>query len=385
MFKGLLLGIAMIPTLVIAAEKPVGSWQAKMSELSGALSSTIPYLYPDPGQDPKGLTAKVKNLYDITKDLDGALTHSASVPDQDPALPYIAGLFRQDIERAYTSLQEGHADYAKGVIRSSVSYCIACHTRTQSGLEFPLLKAFEQPLKRASWIEKIEFQAASRQFDQVLSEVMAKLKSPGLVGISSLDLERGARIALSVAVRVKQDPDRAIFLAKAVSESPSANLSMKEAAKEWQKDIREWQSERAKKLNSDRAMIEQTKLLLKRGQTATSSTGGHSDVRYLRASVIMHDFLRQYPNSSFTPEALYLTGLTYDALRDIGLWSMHEMYFLACIDKAPHTQLSAQCFKEYEQSITLGYTGSRGTNIPAAVRKYLASVKLKAEPKPVQK
>jgi len=361
---------------VLSAEKGAKDWRVRMGELSVALSEAIPLLYPDPGKDPKGLSAKVKKIYDITKDLDSGLNHDVSVPDADPALPYIANLLRLDIERAYTSLQEGHTDYAKSVLRSSVSYCIACHTRTEGGVEFPVLKAFEQPLKRASWIEKIEFQAASRQFDPVFSEVMGKLKSPGNLGVSPLDLERGARIALSIAVRVKKDPDRAALLTNAISGSANASLSMKEAAKTWLKDIRIWQGERGKKFAGDTELMQAARSLLQ--TDSDTKMGGHTEVRYLRASVLMHDLLKTNPKSPHTAEALYMIGRSYDYLRDLGLWSLHEMYFLACIDKAPHTELSEKCYKEYEDSITLGYSGSSGVHIPTPVRKHLANIKQKA-------
>jgi hypothetical protein len=362
-----------------SAEK---DWKGKMSELSTALSDTIPYLYPAPSKDPKALAAKVKKIYDITKTLDNRLDHGVKMPDADPALPYIASLLRRDIERAYQSLQEGHEDYAKGVIRNSVSYCIACHTRTKTGTEFPLIKAFEKPLKKASWIEKIEFQAASRQFDPVLTEVMKELKNKGTAGISSLDLERASRIALSIAVRVKQDPERASMLAQSILDSPSVNPYMKEGAKVWQNDIREWQFEKSKKFKSDQElMLEAHKLLKKVNEADDYPPGGHSEVRLLRASLLMHELLRLYPKSPYIAEAFYVIGLAYDALRDLGLWSLHEMYFLACIDKVPNTPQAMQCYKKYEESITLGYTGSSGVHVPAAVKKHLDSVKAMAQPK----
>ncbi|NJM09967.1 MAG: hypothetical protein HC883_03500 [Bdellovibrionaceae bacterium] len=54
------------------------------------------------------------------------------------------------------------------------------------------------------------------------------------------------------------------------------------------------------------------------------------------------------------------------------------MYYTACIEKVPHSGLAEQCFKAYEESITLGYSGSSGTHIPSAVRKHLNNLKEKA-------
>lgn len=367
--------------LIVTAATAAASnaWQEKMSDLSSALAAAIPYLYPAPEQDPKALTEKVKAIYDITRKLDDGLSHSIKTPDSDPALPYIAGLLRQDIERAYQGLNDGHVDYAKSAVRNSVAYCIACHTRTQGGVEFPLLKAFAEPLKRASWIERMEFMAASRQFDGVLQEVKKQLNKPTDPPINHLDLERASRVALSIAVRVKKDAKAAESVANAVKNSKASSFAMKEGAKVWLQDIATWKKEGKKKYKSDKEMMDAAKALIGHARAPGPVVGGHAEVDYLRASVLVHDLIKTYPSSPLLAEALYMIGLSYDSLRELGLWSLHEMYFLACIDKAPHSELGEKCFKNYESSVTLGYSGSSGVHVPSSVKKHLESVKRQAQ------
>lgn len=350
-------------------------WRAKMRELSKALSEAVPLLDPDPTRDVKALTSKIKEIHEISKQLDGKFAHAAQVPDADPALAYIAGLLKSDLERAYASLEKGHTEYAKSVIRNSVSYCVACHTRTQTGKQFPMLSALNEPMKKASWIEKIEYEAATRQFDSVIAEVMKRFEDPAVPGTNSLDLERASRVALSIAVRVKQDPERARFLAEAVSKSASATPYLKTAALAWKKDIADWQSEPRKPLDSEKALLAAARKLIDTGSTEETLVRPNSEVKLLRASVYMHDLLRRFPESPQTAEALFLIGLSYDTLQELGLWSMHEMYYHACILKSPHTKLAEKCYQKYEDSVTMGYTGSAGTNVPKAVREHLGRLK----------
>jgi hypothetical protein len=369
---------ACVLTVTFADAEAPQAWRNKMGQLANALAEAIPYLYPSPDQDPKMLAEKVRRIYEITKTLDGKLDH-AQLPDSDPALPYIAGLLKDDIERASESLKEGHTEYAKGVVRSSVAYCIACHTRTKGGAEFPLLKAFNEPLKRGSWIERIEMQAATRQFEPVISEVMAQLEKKDSKAMSSLDLERAARIALSVAVRAKQDPERARALAQAVLKSPSSTYTMKESAAVWLKDISAWQNEKDKKFASDKEALEAARKLVQAGQNAELPIGVHAEVKFLRASVMMHDLLKKPLSDEQSAEALYIIGLSYDALRELGLWSLHEMYYLTCIKNAPHTVQAERCYARYDESVTMGYTGSSGIHIPKEVRDHLARTKKLAQ------
>lgn len=360
----------------LAGNKDRSDWRARMNSLSTAMTEAIPFLYPDPSQDAKQLTEKVKRIRDIAKSLD-LLSHGSKVPDQDPALPFIATQFREDTERAYQSLIDGHADYAKGLIRASVAYCIACHTRAPGGNQFPLMSAFEKTMARASWVERIEFQAASRQFDSALEGVKSQLKKKDSE-VSAMDMDRAARVALAIAIRVKNDPQLAADLARELEKSPSSNFAMKKAGETWGRDIQEWKKEAAVKHTSPDALMVAARALISRAEAAEEPIGGHGEVRYLRASLLMHDLLRQHPESKFAAEAMYIIGSAYDALRDLGLWSLHETYFLACIEKVPGTEMAQRCFKKYDQSVTLGFSGSSGINIPANVRKHIAKLKNKA-------
>lgn len=354
-----------------AADK---SWRQRMIDLSTSLSDVIPYLYK--GQDNSGFSEKVKALAENTASLDPKSSHGLKVPDADPALPYIAGMFRQDIARAYVSLEAGHTDYAKGLIRSSISYCVACHTRTEGGTQFPFVAAFQKAMSGSSWIEKVQFQAATRQFDTVLTEVMGKLKDPSRVGISSMDLERGSKIALAILVRVKRDAQRADLLARTVLNSPASTVSMKESASAWLADVKTWQE--VKEIpSSDEELIRAARALVGLNVSLGDSliAGPHSEVRYLRSSVMMHDLLRKFPKSPYVAEALFLIGVSYETLGELGLWSLHEMYYQACIERAPHSHLAKRCYNLYSESVTMGFSGSRGTNIPSAVKAHLKTMR----------
>lgn len=371
-----LLLISSLALPVYAEEK---SWRAKMNELSVAMSEAITYLFPDPNRDVKGLGEKIKKIHEITNGLDVMSDHVRKAKDFDPALPYLAAMFKEDIERADAAMQEGNVDYAKAVLRSSTAYCIACHTRTKGGAEFPLIAAYADPLKTASWINKIEFMTASRQFDSVLSQVTTALTSEAKPGVNALDLERATRLALSVAVRVKNDPAKARALARAVTRSPIASFSLKEGAKVWEDDIRLWEKERSKKYGKDVDLLNAAKALVDQALKSKDPIGGHDEVKYLRASMLMHDLLKNFPDSKLHGEALYVIGMSYRTIQDLGVWSLHDKYFQACIDAQPHSTLAERCFKEYETSVVLGYSGSSGVHVPGSIKRHLERLSQKAK------
>jgi hypothetical protein len=330
-------------------------------------------LYSNEAAGEKVLAQKVEALNRIARNFDPKANHHTRFPESDPALPYIASMFRESLERADLSLKEGREDYAKSLLRSSVSYCIACHTRHEVGAQFPLLKAFEKPLEQAGWIERMEFMTATRQYDEVLQQVSAQLKAPKVPGISAMDLERGARLALSILVRIKKDPVQAAGLAKDLAASPAAVFSMREEGHIWAREIEAWAATRNQK-------EENSEDLLKRARKLVATFDSvHPEVRALVASVLLHDYIETRPPQAQAAEALFLLGSSYDRLGEIGLWDLHEAYYRACIDLAPHTETAEKCFGSYQESVTLGFSGSSGVHVPKAVRAHLERLKAKAK------
>lgn len=368
--KKWILAVAISPAVLAMSSVYGGeAWRDTMKQIAKTLGEAVPYLFTSPVSDQKKLAEKVHKLTEITKKIDLKEIHSVKFPDDDPALPYIAQMFRSDLVRAESALEAGHVTYAQGVLKSSMNYCLACHTRHEAGTQFPLLDAFKEPLKKASWIERIEIEAATRQYDPVMASVMAQLKEPIAPDMSSLDLERGARIALSILVRIKKDPVRAQLLARAMHDSSKSTVSMKEAATQWQKDIREWQKDQDKKAGG----LNEAKRLIGAGRDA------NAEVRNLRATVVLHDFIQTKPDEKDTAEALFLLGRSYRNLGEIGLWNIHELYFAACIDKLPHSKQAESCFRDYEESVVLGYSGSSGVHLPKAVRDQISDMRAKAK------
>jgi hypothetical protein len=369
---GIPFALALLSANSVLADEP---WRKTMKELARTLSETVPYLFTNPVSDQKKFAEKIRRLDELTKKIDIRQIHSVKYPDDDPALPYIAEMFHADIVRAEAALQSGHLTYAQGVLKSAMGYCMACHTRNVPGAQFPMLDAFKEPLKQASWIERTEIEAATRQYDTVISRVMAQLKDPTAVGMNSLDLERGARLALSILVRIKKDPARAKLLAKAMEDSGKSTFSMKEEARAWQKDIGDWQSEKADSPDDNEERLQRARRLI----GGDSLKESNAEVRYLRATVVLHDLLQRKPDPKTSAEALSLIGKSYRNLGEIGLWNIHELYFAACIDAQPHSPIAENCYRDYQESVILGYSGSSGIHLPKAVRDQLEMLKEKAK------
>jgi hypothetical protein len=370
-----------------AADEKKAEWNQKMSEMMAALSDVAPTLFSTDQADEKmgeAFKVKLKKIVDLSRQIDQSQGHLVSrAPDDDPALLQLSRLFRQDMERAQESLDAGQVEYSRSVLKSSISYCIACHTRSQGGAQFPLIGVFSKAMEKASWLERLSLKAATRQFDEALADTMRAVETPTPSTFKPYDIERATKIGLMIAVRVKDSPERAMLLAEAVAKSKEVSDSLRQNAKTWIKDIHQWQKTKDKSYKTDRDMMTAAREILGRIDDQEGVRTDGAEIRHLRASNLMYSLLRQFPQSKFNAEALYLIGNSYDALGDLGYWNLGETYFQACIHKAPHSELAERCYGRYENSVTLGYTGSRGTVIPGLVKRQLLEIKDQAMRKKV--
>lgn len=352
--------------LVVASAAP--NLKSKMQGIAGALSDLVPDLFAKDGPDKKVFAEKVSRLNDQVADLEVPFDHSPKGVKGDPALKFLAGLFKENVNRAFQSAKDGNVEYSKYVLRSTTAYCIACHTRGKTGADFPLIKSFSAALKDAPWASRMEFYSATRQFGPAMSEVNSHLAR------GDFD-ERAIRVALAITIRVKRDPDQAKKLVLKIQNAKGVPEALKKRSQFWLRDIEAWRKESRRSYESDSELMTAARALMERAEEENGRSSGQNDIKFLRATLFTHDLFDRFPDSELVPEALALTGEAYESLMDFGVWNLHQLYYLACIDKAPHTPTAEGCFKKYETSVTLEYAGSRGLEIPSSVKKYMQKLK----------
>lgn len=381
-------GVIVFSTRAITAEH-VGTpekvstsqkWAAKMQELYQTLSSLLTDVTSDRRfNDPKNksrIEAQSNQLSKLSHDL----TQKGISPDPDPTLQMIGAALEQETKRAYLALKQGNREYAREILRSVPSYCIACHTRNASGPQFSAL-----PLEPSSTsilpVERGEFYAATRQFDRALEEFKKVISDRRSVGREVYDWERAVTRSLAIAVRVKKDPSEALSIVDAVLKTEKVPTFMKEDAKIWKTSLQEWKNEGSRSAETAEGLHQEAiRLLARAHEIQKYPMDRTADILYFRASSIVHDLLQKKTDAARTAEALLLAGISYEVLSPRSLEDLHEIYYEACIRKAPHTPTAEICVKRYESSVYNGYTGSGGTFIPGDVYVHLNELKLLAQP-----
>jgi TolA-binding protein len=371
--------IIFIAANLLAAKPSEQDWSKRMDELRKLLSEFLPNVISDQQynspQNFKTIEAEAKRLAELAHGMP-----EGNLPDSDPSINLIAGLFKNEINNAYNHLINGRREYARAVLKSVPRYCIACHTRTSNSLDLSSLQQ-QVPKVLDTALEKAEFFDATWQFDRALNEFEKILNDTEIAKDHQLEWQRAAYYAIATSVRVKRDPDRALAAVKLIIKAEDVPQFMKRDALRWQESLIQWKNETTRNFETANDLLNEADRLMSAAENLQKyPTDRAGDILYLRASSYLHDFLSKYPKNPDTSKALLWLGICYEMLQAPELWFVHELYYEACIRNSPNTEIAQTCFARYEQSIFFGYSGSSGVSLPYDVKKSLKELKKLANP-----
>jgi len=356
-------------------------WSSKMQELYKTLADLLTDVsstkrYFDPVNKTR-IESEATHLSALGHDL---AKMGGTPSDPDPTIQIVAGMLRRETKRAADELKRGNRAYARNILRSVPNYCIACHTRNSTGPQFDRLP-FEPTSKSLSTEERGEFFAASRQFDRAQGEFLKMIQDPQPTNQNNWNWEKAVHNSLAIAIRVKNDPLQAQEIVDAVLKTPNAPSFMKEDAKAWKKSIAEWREEPAHQPMTEEGLYAETlRLMSKARDMQNYPMDRTADVYYLRASATVHDLLQAAPNGVHAEDALLLAGISYEVLSPLKVEDLHEIYYEACIRRAPHSPTSELCYRRLEADTVLDYTGSGGTDVPDEVHQRLSELRGLSQP-----
>ena len=299
---------------------------------------------------------------------------------QEPGFAAIGALFSEYVADIKHDFEGGSREYVRHKLRTMTGFCMSCHTRVSTDKNFQDmgLKVNDAQLTP---FQKAEFLAATRQFDKAIAaytELFATVppSEPGLI-----DFTHGVKQVLSITVRVKKDPKKTVdFLTMLAQREDLPDFFRVELAA-WRSDAAAWAAERPEHsaLDANTLILKARKMVERAAKLQLFAADHSGDISYLRATNYIHEALQGKPSAANRGEALYLLGVSYEALQDPLLWALDELYFEQCVREYPHTNVSKKCYARYSMKIYFGYSGSGGTFVPDQEQKKLHGLRKLAE------
>ncbi|HSA59097.1 MAG TPA: hypothetical protein VLJ37_05370 [bacterium] len=282
-----------------------------------------------------------------------------------PGLSAVASVYSEYLADLKEAAKSGNPVYLRNRIRTATGFCFECHTSSATGKTFRDGGRRLDALKLTPF-QKAEFLAATRQFDKAISLYQDILAKEPSVAARSTELPHAVRNALTIAVRVKQDPKLAQEILDRVHARKDLSGFFRGQIEAWKKDVGEWKREKSLDPSAPAvSWLEKARRLVDRAQTLQTYQADHAgDVSYLRAVSFAQETLARPTTPEQKAEALRILGVSHSVLEDPLLWNLDEYYLEACVTGLPHSETAKKCFDRWLQETTFGFSGSQGLDLP---------------------
>lgn len=359
-------------------------WRGRMQGMLKEVLVLFPYAFDDGKlNDTKNSAQIEKSIRTLSGYSSGLKKHTTRMKMEeglkiDPSFPFIAEAFEQELNSAQASFKKtGRSNKETQIyLRSALSKCMLCHSQTANGPELKL-NQFKKAFSALATKDRFLAYAATRQFDEALDVFEKLLEESKVKAQDQSNLDQSIKAALAIVVRVKKDPKKTTNLIEKIAQSEAGSSLLQNDLKDWRASAQSWQAEKSPVLNSDQLLFNEANRLIDSRKKRAKSIEAfeNSDISLLRASSFLHEILSSYPKSTYRAQSYLMLASTYEMLPGFAIWDLADEYLGACIQENPHSQIGEKCFEQYNSNITVGYSGSAGTNIPAAVREHLSRLK----------
>jgi hypothetical protein len=348
----------------------------EISSLQRFLLSEAEFLKPE---NEAAIMGNVGAMRKHLKELEG----KGGALAEDPVLRTNLNLLERHMSDVSQAMKAGHKPYARYMLQSSLSMCIACHTRGKVQWDFAL--PGDSPGQNVPPLDRADFLFATRQFDKgrkIFERVVDGYPDnvDGYPGkkITRLQLQHALESLAVYFARVKEDPKAGAKYFKGVSRESWLSDTDQAEFRSWSKYFEAWSKEKAHQPKSASEFLAAAKSALGPDDLKTAGPDRNDFyIRRLRATALLHGAL-EAPGDAHSPpkgEALYLLGRIYQRLNHQFFFRFGEMYLRACVEEYKQSAIAQRCFGSLEQAVKEGYTGSGGTSIPAEESQELDRLK----------
>jgi hypothetical protein len=352
------------------APPPATTTQLAMGDIAGALRTILPLSLSEASfADPENHEIVERQLVTLA---DSGAMLAAHVQDRDAGFAFLGRRFAADTREIQWRFQAGQTEQARFLLGNVVRDCIACHARLPSGPSSALGRRLYEGVDTGALSPEalVALQVATRQYDEAL-ETSEALFAARHLSATELDLNGILTTYLLVAVRVRQDPQRA--------RGGLATLASRDDVPAYLAAyLQSWQIALGTLAQREPAPdpITEARALLGEAQRASRYPADRRALVYgIAASGVLNRLVsEQTAPSAELAEAYDLLGLAEPIIRGPAL-SESEFYLETSIRMAPRAPFAQDAYAVLEEQVLRDYEGSGGSHVPSEARQHLEALR----------
>ncbi|MDO9182686.1 MAG: hypothetical protein Q7U04_09770 [Bacteriovorax sp.] len=367
------------------ADKAIDTAEAKavMNNVYDSFVNIIPYVYADKFafETLKSSSAQktlIKNLTDISNSFKEARhVQYFQKPGFRPSLDTI----NSHIDETIVSIKSENMTFALSRLKAITALCVSCHSLlSESASKNAFGEAinsekrtrFESDYAFANYLFLVRrFSEATVYFDKTIRHHLELGQNTDLQ--NEQEIQSSLRRVLSIYTKITFNPDASVAFLKKYKDHQFLKPQLKMTITQWISSLDKWKKFDPHKIKSIHLFI--TKYLAPLEAQKEKLLSGESDITLLIASGVLSKYINDNPLSPYGPEVLYWMAIAERRLSNTYFFSLSDLYLKDCITLYPKNPIAKKCYQEYEDNITFGFSGSKGTDIPNEEKKELDRLK----------
>lgn len=282
---------------------------------------------------------------------------------------------KEQLTEAELVYRIGNKDYSLWMLRSTLSTCMSCHTQlpsTSTKFDFSNKDHF-----LAKSFDEAEFLFIVRNFDKALPLYESVLNDFPKNNAAADSLEKALARKTYYYVRVKRDIAGLISSLKTNQKNKELPPYVAKKIKGLQKAAEKIKGEAYPQFTEAQSgeLRKYVESNLKEELQGHFDLSPSKDLNYLKISSVLYKFLDENPETSLKPEILYWLSFCERRYEQKAFYSLPELYLKQCVLEHTSAPIAGACLKEYQDLVTMAYTGSSGVHIPKDVERELNSMK----------
>lgn len=281
-------------------------------------------------------------------------------------------LLTEDLDEAESSFKNGFKDYSYWALKSSLNNCMSCHT--QKGLPFTTYKLKDNG--KGDLFSQAEFLFTVRNYPESLPmyEQLLINYPDNKASIEKIDM--AAQKILFYAIRVSRNDENTLEQFDRILKNMNLPEDIRTDIIAWRKyiNVRKYRIDETQAITTEKQL---EKFRLAREKIAEEYKRPRQRAAAdLDTAHFLYQLLEKNDNKMLKPSILYSLAEIESDYRISFFDQTSDNYLKECIEKYSRRPVAKKCYALYKDLQIISYSGSRGTDLPLAVKRQLEKYEL---------
>jgi hypothetical protein len=344
-----------------------------MDQMMAELFKLKPFIASeDKYRDPKNhdtVDTSLKTMVDLSQ----KINHETII--QNSGLLVSSNVLNQQLKEAEAAYNNGNKDYSLWMLKSTLSVCMNCHTQvpatstrfTDMNKDHILANPFEEG----------EFLFVIRNFPDAMNAYEKAIKGYPKNKISPADVEKIVFRQLFLYVRVERNIQGLISVLKEDGKNSELPPALQKKIQDLRSAAEKIKNEKYPTFNAneDAALRKYAETSLKDEIAGKFSFDiPEKELNYLKVSSVLYEYLSKNPGTHLKPDILYWLSFCESHYSHNAFYSLPELYLKQCVLEFPKNPVAKKCLTQYQNLVTIAFTGTQGAHIPEAIASELKTM-----------